>query len=214
MSQHNGIIPFLLYTRPTTDAEGKPFLYARPDPSLKLQLRDVDEFSRNEGGLRFHELNRVFETFMEVFSSYIARGYRIETPIGSFYPKLTINADISNPSLVFDANVDFAGIGFTPSKQFNKEVFNHHKGCHKISQTAGNSQIHNLQFMEKALNQSLSDGYITIRSFMAHSGLSYYSAKKYLDELCQGNTPLLACSKAGNTLLYSFRKSPTRLENF
>lgn len=77
MSKHNGI------------------LYARPDPSLKLQLRDVDEFSRNEGGLRFHELNRVFETFMEVFSSYIARGYRIETPIGSFYPKLTINADKS-----------------------------------------------------------------------------------------------------------------------
>ena len=212
MSSHNGVIPFLLYTRPTTDADGKPLLYAKPDPILKLDLQAVDDFSRAEGGLRFHELKRVFESFMEVFSTYIASGYRIETPIGSFYPKLTMSSDISNPSQVFDAHVSLAGIGFTPSKQFNKEVFKHHHHCHLINLSAGNSQIYDQQAMKKALLKSVSGGFITIRSFMAHSSLHYYSAKKYLDEQCQGDSPLLACRKVGNTLLYSFSQSPTLSE--
>ena len=212
MSSHNGIIPFILYTRPTTDAEGNPLLYAKPDPILKLRPQEVDEFSCVEGGLRFHELKRVLDAFIEVFSPYIARGYRIETPIGSFYPKLTMSDDISDPSKVYNAHVRLAGIGFTPSMQFNKEVFKHHHHCRKVSQVAGNSQIKDKKAMEKALCNSVSEGYITIRSFMANSGLSYYSAKKYLDEQCQGLHPLLVRHKIGNTLLYSFCKPPTRPE--
>ena len=195
-------IPFELHPRPTKGEDGKPLLYARPQSRRGFDTEYLDNFCAKYRGMQRGEMKRMFETFCEVAARWIANGYRVETPIGSFSAKLKLLGDFTNPDDVQSRHVIYDGLEFTPSKLFKKEVLNPQHGCHKVKNRVGNAQMYDQEAMSEALRQSMYHGYPTIAVFRAISGLKYNSAKKYLDSLCEGDAPMLRRYKEGGTFHY------------
>ena len=59
--------------------------------------------------------------------------------------------------------------------------------------------------LEKALQDNLTryHGYVTARSFSIYANLTYYSARKQLDEWCKGERPKLMKTRHGQEYMYT-----------
>ena len=192
---------FELHPRPTKGKDGKPLLYARPAAPYKRTMKDVKNFCAIRG-VNSGIVDIAFETFMDVCSRWLAEGYRVETPLGTFSPKIKLEGDFTDPSKVQGKDVKYVGIDITPSKRFIKTVGIHQKGFRRKVNQVGNAQMHNEAFMTEALKSSMKAGFTTIRSFMAVSGLKYYSAQRYLNSLCIGENPTLKRQRISGSLHY------------
>lgn len=194
-------MPFELYTRPTNGEDGKPLLYVRPAAPYKRTMKDVEVYSGYRGvskGL----VDIAFETFMEVCCEWLSEGYRVETPLGTFAPKIKLEGEFTDPAKVKGKDVKFAGIELTPSKRFVKMVERKQRGFYKKESNVGNSQMHDEAFMAQALRRALYPGFTTIGIFMVIAGLKYHSAQRYLNGLCSGEHPTLRKMKFGTTYHY------------
>lgn len=201
MPRKNKGMFFELHPRPTKGEDGKPLLYARPAASYKKTMRDVkDNYAFR--GINTGMLDVVFDTFMDICSKWLAEGYRVETPLGTFSPKIKLEGDFTDPSKVQAADVQYAGIEMTPSKRFVKSVHSHLDGFRRKTNVVGNAQMHDDAFMAEALRRSMKSGFTTIRMFMAVSGLKYHSAQRYLDHLCYCQNPKLRQQKIGGSFHY------------
>ena len=196
-------IEFEIHPRPTKGEDGKPLLYVRPAKGHKKSFKDLETFCNKYRGLRTGELQQVMEVVMEVVGLWLSEGYRVETPLGSFAPKLKLLGEHTDPKTIHGRDVRYAGIEFIPSKEFVKEGGQNREGYRKSQEPVGNSQMHDQQAMDEALRKSVRHGYITIRTFQYFSGLKYNSAKNYLDSLCQGDNPHLRCYKESRTWHYT-----------
>ena len=192
---------FELQPRPTTGEDGKPLLYARPSAPYKRTMKDVETYCKFKG-LNSGLVEMAFDTFIDVCSEWLADGYRVETPLGVFAPKIRLEGDFTDPSKVKGKDVKFAGIELTPSKRFVKSVRYKQKGFRKKETTVGNAQMHDAAFMNEALRRAMFAGFTTIQIFMVKSGLKYHSAQRYLDGLCSGEHPTLRKMKFGTTYHY------------
>ena len=208
MKQTNETMPrktdemfFELHPRPTNGEDGRPLLYARPATQRKMTMKDVKNSSAFRG-INGAMIDIAFETFMDVCSKWLAEGYRVETPLGVFSPKIKLEGDFTDPSEVKGKDVKFAGIEITPSKKFVKLVgYNKIRFCKKPT-SVGNIQMQNEAFMVDALRHSMKAGFTTIRNFMTQSGLKYHSAQRYLDSLCSCENPVLRKEKIGGSFHY------------
>lgn len=197
-------IEFELQPRLTKGTDGKPLLYPHHVPAMKCDLDYIDEFCANYRGTHKGEIKNLFETFLEAAGFMLSSGFRLETPIGSFSIKLKLNGDVSDPELVKASDVSYAGVDFTPSKKLvqQSDPANRHKGFRKRLTQVGNAQMYDEKAMEAALRRSVSNGYITVKTFQVCSGLKYKSARHYLDSLCEGEAPRLRRSKDAGALHY------------
>ena len=164
-------MPFELYTRPTNGEDGKPLLYVRPSAPYKRTMKDVETYSGYRGVSK-GIVDIAFETFIDVCCEWLAEGYRVETPLGTFAPKIKLEGEFTDPSKVKGKNVKFAGIELTPSKRFVKAVERKQRGFYKKESKVGNAQMHDEAFMADALRRALNPGFTTIRIFMAISAFS------------------------------------------
>ena len=59
--------------------------------------------------------------------------------------------------------------------------------------------------LNKALKKNLElyHGFVTARSFSYYANITYYSARKQLDEWCKGENPRLLKSKRGQEYIYT-----------
>lgn len=192
---------FELEPRPTNGEDGKPLLYARPTAPYKRTMKDVETYCSFRG-INQGLVEIAFETFIEVCSEWLADGYRVETPLGTFAPKIKLEGDFTDPAKVKGSDVRFAGIELTPSKRFVKSVSLKQHGFRKKDSTVGNAQMHDEAFMAEALRRSMRSGFTTVRIFMAMSGLKYHSAQRYLNHLCSGEPPTLRRQKIGGAIHY------------
>lgn len=192
---------FELHPRPTEGKDGKPLLYARPAANLKRTMKDVELFCEFRG-VNSAMVGIAFETFIEVCSQWLADGYRVETPLGVFSPKIRLEGDFTDPGKVTGKDVRLVGIELTPSRRFVKEVGYKQKGFRRSGAPVGNAQMHDEAFMAKALGRAMKQGFTTIGIFMAVSGLKYHSAQRYLDRLSFGSEPKLKRRKIGNAYQY------------
>lgn len=190
-------MPFELFTRPTNGEDGKPLLFARPAAPYKRTMKDVETYCGFRG-VNAGIVNIAFETFMEVCCEWLAEGYRVETPLGTFSPKIKLEGEFTDPLKVKGKDVKFSGLELTPSKRFVKMVSIKQKGFYKKGSKVGNEQMHDEAYMAEALRRALNPGFTTIRIFMAVSGLKYHSAQRYLNKLCFGEHPKLRMMKIGN----------------
>lgn len=196
---------FELHPTPVKGKDGKPLLYARP-AATKMTMKEVRELCAMRG-INSTMMDIAFESFIDVCSKWMAAGYRIETPLGTFSPKLKLDGEFTDPSTVKGTDVQYAGIDVTPSKAFIKAVRYHLDGFRRKANVVGNAQIKNENFMEDALRQSiLASGFTTIRKFMAVSGLKYHSAQRYLDKLCYCIPQKLEQQKIGGVIHYFPKK--------
>lgn len=194
-------MPFELYTRPTNGEDGKPLLYVRPAAPDKRTMQDVETYCGFRG-VNKGIVDIAFETFIEVCCEWLAEGYRVETPLGTFAPKIKLEGDFTDPAKVKGKHVKFAGLELTPSKRFVKAVERKQKGFYKKESNVGNAQMHDEAFMAEALRHALRNGFTTISIFMAAAGLKYHSAQRYLDRLCSKEKPTLRKMKIGTTYHY------------
>lgn len=196
----DGIL-FELHPRPTNGEDGKPLLYARPIAPYKKTMADVKAACEHRG-MNSGLIEVAFETFMDVCSGWLAEGFRVETPLGTFSPKIKLEGEFTDPAKVQGKDVKYAGIDIAPSKRFVKVVGGKQRGFRKKETAVGNAQMGDEVFMAEALRRSMRLGFTTIRSFMVESGLRYGSAQHYLNALCTGEQPMLRQQKIGGVLHY------------
>ncbi len=204
MRRNKARIPFVLQPGPAKGPDGKPLLYAQLDPTRKLSLNELELDIRGYANYSMGEFKRLFEVFAQLAGKYIAEGYRIVTPLGSFAPKLKMTLPATDPALVRNASASLAGVEFIPSGTLNSIIKEHFAGCEKLNTRVGNGQMYDPKAMDKALKNALeTTGHITIKAFCYHSGLKRDSAKRFLDGLCGGQEPRLIRQKIGGTFVYS-----------
>ena len=189
----NGI-EFEIHPRPTKGEDGKPLLYVRPAKGRKKSFKELEDFCNKYRNLRTGEMQMVFDVVMDVVGLWLSDGYRVETPIGSFAPKLRLLGEHTDPKTIHGRDIEYAGIEFIPSKEFIKEGGKNREGYRKSQEQVGNSQI--------ALRRCMRLGYATIPEFMIFSGLKRDSAKAYLDSLCEGEHPRLWKVRESRRWLY------------
>ena len=78
----------------------------------------------------------VFDVVIDVVGLWLSDGYRVETPIGSFAPKLKLLGEHTDPKTINGRDIEYAGIEFIPSKEFIKEDG---KNCGRYAKAAAGS---------------------------------------------------------------------------
>lgn len=194
---------FELQPRPTKGDDGKPLLYAQPVIERKHDLDDIDTYCTKYRHTSKGEMKRLFSLLEEVTTMWLSQGHRVETPFGSFAPKLRLLGEHTEPEKVLGRDVMYGGVEFIPSKQFVKDADCSLEGFRRLKANVGNSQMYDPKMMDEALRKSNRNGYVTISTFKIFSGLKYNSAKNYLDSLCQGEHPRLRRYKEGRTWHYA-----------
>ena len=206
----DGIL-FELQPRPTKGEDGNPLLYAQPVIIRKYDMKDLDEFCAKYRHTSKGEIMRLFYLLEEVATMWLREGNRVETPFGSFAPKLKLLGEHTDPTKVTSRDIIYGGIEFIPAKQFVNDADCSRTGFRKKQSIVGNSQMYDQKAMDEALRRSSYNGYITISTFMIFSRLKRKSAKAYLDSLCEGDNPRLRRFREGRTLHYIVQKNtPSR----
>jgi len=186
----NGI-EFEIHPRPTKGEDGKPLLYVRPAKGRKKSFKELEAFCNKYRNLRSGEMKMVFDVVMEVVGLWLSYGYRVETPLGSFAPKLKLLGEHTDPKTIHGRDIMYAGVEFIPSKELVIEGSHNREGYRKSQAPVGNGQMYDKKAMDEALQRCMKMGYVTIPEFMIFSGLKRDSAKSYLDSLCRGDCPRL-----------------------
>lgn len=197
---------FELLPRPTKDENGQPLLYPRPAIGITYSMHTLDDFAHKYRCLPPRELTRILNCFMEVAVIHMQHGERIDTPIGSFAPKLRLDGDFSDPKKVRPKDVHLAGIEYIPSKEFvrllealldegfvQKPDLVHTKPLHVLREEGT---------IDEALQKCLKRSNFTIGTFCLYSGMKYSTARDYLNKLCKGDPPVLEKWKFGTSMLF------------
>lgn len=195
-------IPFELQPGPIKDDEGNPFLYAKPVIKYKYDLDAFASYCAKENTRTKGEMLYYLSVFKEAAIQLLKEGNRVETPFGSFAPKLKLQGKHTDADKVKGRDVEYSGVEFIPSKEFVEKANCSRHGFRLEKKSVGNRQMYDPKAMEEALRRCTGRGFTTIKAFMVFSGLKYQSAKRYLDSLCISEKPRLYRSKEGGTWCY------------
>lgn len=202
----NGL-PFEVHPSPMKADNGENLLYAKLRSGMKKTLRELEDYYSFRYSFRKGDLIRISDDILDMFVEVMAEGYRIETPLGTYSPKLGMKRQVTNPDDVKHDDVILEGIEFQFSKVFLKKL--RYKiesdGFRFVRKPTSSRIMSNLQHLEAALQKSLkaNKGYTTVRSFSFYSGLTEYSARKVLNKWCVGNTPKLLQSRVSHAIIYT-----------
>ena len=198
-------MPFEIHPSPKKAENGKNILYVRPRSRQKITMEQLDDYCANHYALRPGELTRAFQAFIEATGYYLSEGYRVETLIGSFAPKIGLKRELTDPDEVKTTDVLFEGVEYKSVKEYEKSVLSNLRGFRR----ANNPNVQQLMADEDHLNKALQanleryHGYVTARSFAHSANITYYSARKQLDRWCEGDNPLLLKTKQGQEYIYT-----------
>ena len=133
-------IEFEIHPRPTKGEDGKPLLYVRPAKGRKKSFKELETFCNKYRNLQTGELQRAFNVVLDVVGLWLSDGYRVETPIGSFAPKLKLLGEHTDPKTIHNRDIEYAGIEFIPSKEFIKEGGKNREGYRKSQSSPTSSR--------------------------------------------------------------------------
>ena len=98
----------------------------------------------------------------------------------------------------------FDGVEYNPGKLWNRELEKWSRGFRKSDSPNTREILADKPKLEALLRKLLGDGgYTTARTFSLFSKLTYYSARKLLDEWCEGENPKLLKTKQGQEYIYT-----------
>ena len=195
-------IEFDIHPSPKKGEDGKPLLYVRPSNEKKLDKAQFLSKIQKYHPLIAEAIEPVLTAVVDDLARLMSEGYRVDTPLGSFAPKLKLVGDHTDPKTVSGRDVFYDGIDYTPTRDFVKAAGQNKLGFRKSNNVVGNSQMYDERAMSEALRKSLGLGFVTINAFCYHSGLKRDSAKHYLDSLCKGEQPRLRKVIVGRMLQY------------
>lgn len=196
--------PFEVHRSPSTDDEGGVVLYATPLSNRTMEFDELDGYLILTNAVRKGELQRSFDAFLEECVKWISQGYRVETPLGVFSPKLGMKRKVTNTREVRHNDVEFKSIDFRSSAKFTEEVKYRIAGYRYVQKADSTLLMVNDEFMEKALRKSIhaEGNYTTVSTFMFYSGLSKYAATKKLRQWCASDHPRLKQRRIGHSIIY------------
>ena len=200
----NGML-FEMQPTPAKGKDGKILYYPRPLSGKKITIKGLDEYCAKYYGLRPFELTRAFEAFIQATGFYLSEGYRIETPIGSFAPRLRAVREITDPENVTGREIRFDGVEYNSGKLWHESVKKWLEGFRLAETTNVQELLAHPEELEKQLHNCINryNGYVTVRLFSIYTGLTYYSSKKQLDKWTQGKNPKLLKTKRGQEYIYT-----------
>ena len=200
-------LAFEVHPGPKKNEKGETMLYATTESGRKMSLDDFELWIHDKYSLPRGMMTRVFEAFMEAAPEWMAQGYKIETPIGIFSPRLKMKRDITNPDEVGNTDVEVDGVDCRISKQFEKRMGHsvNTDGYRYVRKTASSKILNDTQRLEEALYKSLkaNKGFTTVSSFMQFSGLTKYSADKQLTHWCHGENPKLQRTRINHNDIFT-----------
>jgi len=193
-----------VYPTPAKGSDGGNIVYARPARGMKLSIEAVDNYCATHHSLRSGQVKLVMDEFLKAAAALMAQGYRIDTPIGSFAPKLALKREITNPDDVKDSDVVLDGVEYIPGKHWDKAISKWlFDGFTRADNPNTQELLKDTEHLEHALKESLKPGYTTTKRFAYLSGLTLYTARKVLEAWTQGESPKLMRSKIGQMHIYT-----------
>lgn len=205
MSGKKDGMPFEVHPTPAKGRNGKNIVYAKPALKHKMTMSSVEDYCCRNYGLRYGELSRAFDVFLRAAGELMAFGYRIDTPIGSFAPRLALTREITNPDEVTSGDVILNGVEYNPGKRWDKELAKWDIGFHRVDNANTAELLTDKDHLDRALQKCLqrNDGYVTVGKFAGASGLTYYSARKQLNLWAEGDNPRLLKTRRGHEYIYT-----------
>ena len=195
---------FEVHPTPVKGKDGKNIVYVRPALNYKMSMTDLEDFCNRNYHSPYGEIMRAFNYFIRAAGELMAMGYRVETPIGSFAPRLKLLREITDPDKVKGIDVVFDGVDYNPGKLWNRELEKWSNGFRRYNNPNTQEILADKQKLETMLISLLGDGgYTTVRHFARVSKLTYYSARKLLNEWCEGQNPKLLKTKRGQEYIYT-----------
>lgn len=196
--------PYEVHPTPMKGKDGRNIVYAKPARGLKLSIEGLDDYCSKHYALRGGELQLVLGTFLKAAAEIMAKGYRIDTPIGSFVPKLKLRREITDADEVKDSDVMLDGVDYNPGKHWNKAIDKWlFDGFLRVDNPNVQRLMDNGEHLAQALKACLRRGYVTVSSFAIAASLTKYSARKQLEAWTKGKNPKLMKSKMGQTYIYT-----------
>lgn len=198
-------MPFEIHPSPKKGKDGRNILYVRAKSQQKISMEGIDDYCAKHYALRPGELTRSFNAFIQAVGYYLSEGYRIDTLIGSFAPKIGLKHEMTNPDEVSGRDVQFEGIDYKSYKDFEESVRKWIRGFRRVNNPNTQQLMADKDHLDKALQTNLTryNGYVTARSFSYYANLTYYSARKQLDDWCKGENPKLMKSRRGQEYIYT-----------
>lgn len=205
MPKKNKGMWYEVHPTPAKDKDGKNLVYVRPLSGQRMTMKQLEGYCERNFNARYGELTRAFDLFIRAASEFLADGYRIETPIGTFAPKLSLARQVSDADEVKDRDVRLDGVEYTPGKLWQREMTKWHDGFRRAHNPDSSQLLADHDKLEQTLRKSISalGGYVTVNSFAIRSGLTKYSARKLLDQWTTGPAPKLLKTKRGNVFIYT-----------
>lgn len=196
-------ISFELYDSPKKDESGRNILCAKVVSNGTYTQRQLEEYMQKFWTIHPSDARRFMTAFVDAVTSLLADGYRVDTPIGSFYTKLKLDAPYTAADKVTANQVGFDGVGILPDKEFVKRVAD---GIHGFLRQRRRRTPHlgstdDIQRKVRKLAND-NDGFFDIRDFRMAFGVSEYMARKTLHALCKGTPPFLQYKKASRSIVY------------
>ena len=205
MPRKNKGMWYEVHPTPVKGDDGRNLVYVRPQSGMKLTMKELEDYCSRNYALRYGELSHVFDAFVRAAGEFLAKGYRIETPIGSFAPKLSLARKITDPDEVKDRDVRLDGIEYNPGKLWNKEMKKWHDGFRRYDNPDTQEILADKEKLEQMMRECIQryHGYITAGIFARYTGLTLYSARKQLNEWTKGDNPKLMMTPRGKEHIYT-----------
>ena len=193
MPRKNKGMWYEVHPTPVKGDDGRNLVYVRPKSGQKMTMRQLESYCERNYSMRYGELSRAFDVFMRAAGWLLSEGYRIETPIGSFAPKLSLKRQITDASEVKDSDVMIDGVEYNPGKLWDQEIKKWLDGFRRYQNPDTQEIMANKEKLEQVMRECIQkhQGYITAGMFARASGLTLYSARKQLNEWTMGDKPKL-----------------------
>ena len=194
-----------MHPSPAKSKDGKTLYYARPVKGQKLNIKQIDTLCEQHRRLIGCRLETVFEEFLKEVGYWLAKGYRIDTPIGSFAPKLSLARQVTDADEVKDRDVRLDGVEYNPGKLWDREIKKWLDGFRRNHNPDTQAILANQESLEQVMRDCIqkNQGYITAGMFARASGLTLYSARKQLKEWTKGDCPKLMMTPRGKEHIYT-----------
>ena len=205
MPRKNSGMWYEVHPTPVKGEDGKNLLYVRPKSGLKLTMKELENYCERTYNMRYGEMSRAFDMFIRAAGRFLAEGYRIDTPIGSFAPRLSLKKQVTDPDAVKDRDVRLDGVEYNPGKLWNREMEKWHDGFRKAVTPDTTAILADKDKLEQQMRECIQKyhGYITAGMFARYTGLTLYSARKQLNEWTKGDVPLLLKTPRGKEHIYT-----------
>jgi hypothetical protein len=195
---------FEVHPTPVKGKDGRNIVYVRPAGKLKISMKGLEDFCSRSYRSRYGELSMAFDYFLRAAGELMAQGYRIDTPIGSFAPRLKLMREITDPDEVTGRDVMFDGIDYNPGKRWKEELQKWSRGFRRMDNPNTQEIMADKPKLEALIQKLVGNGgCVTVRYFAWASKLTYYSARKLLNEWCEGDNPKLLKTKRGQEYIYT-----------